>query len=220
MTYGEKVKEARKARKWNQFRLAHELGWQEHNGQTRVSRIENGADVDIETRKAIRLVLGIGLEGEPIGPAQPAEPEPVVLHHEKWREKEAPYFANREGGTDERLYRSFRAAADKAGLEDVTFHDLRHTFASRLVVAGVNLVTVQRLLGHSSVLLTQRYAHLAPGAEADAVRLLSGGRSIQICSTSSAVQGLANQRVHRGAPAPAVLRRGHRVNPGQERGAE
>lgn len=49
-----------------------------------------------------------------------------------------------------------------SGILNFTWHDLRHTFASRLVMAGVDLSTVQKYLGHKSILTTQRYAHLAP----------------------------------------------------------
>src|SRR5262249_28178240 len=49
-----------------------------------------------------------------------------------------------------------------AKLEDFTFHDLRHTFASKLVQRGVDLFTVQKLLTHSDPKLTARYSHLAP----------------------------------------------------------
>ena len=45
---------------------------------------------------------------------------------------------------------------------DVTFHDLRHTFASRLVMAGVELPTVQDLMGHKDIRMTLRYTHLVP----------------------------------------------------------
>jgi hypothetical protein len=47
-----------------------------------------------------------------------------------------------------------------AGIEDFTFHSLRHTFASQLVRNGVDLYVVQKLLGHASPKMTQRYAHL------------------------------------------------------------
>ena len=55
----------------------------------------------------------------------------------------------------------FGVACQRAGLTDVTFHALRHTFASRLVMAGVDLPTVQALMGHKTMTMTMRYAHLA-----------------------------------------------------------
>ena len=62
-------------------------------------------------------------------------------------------------------YTSITAAWDharkKAGLPDVRIHDLRHSFASTLVNSGCNLYEVQRLLGHSDLKMTQRYAHLS-----------------------------------------------------------
>ena len=59
----------------------------------------------------------------------------------------------------------------QAKVADFTWHYLRHTFASRLVMAGVNLRTVQELMGHKSIVTTMRYAHLAPGHQAAAVEL-------------------------------------------------
>lgn len=67
-------------------------------------------------------------------------------------------------------------ARKRVGLEDVNLHDLRHTFASRLVMRGVPLLTVSKLLGHASIQMTMRYAHLAPDAFDAAIDLLEGGK--------------------------------------------
>ena len=71
-----------------------------------------------------------------------------------------------------------------AGVQDFHWHDLRHTFASRLVMAGVPIRAVAELLGHSEITTTMRYAHLAPGYLADAVERLAALPPIQ---TSTAV---------------------------------
>ncbi|MGH9784229.1 MAG: tyrosine-type recombinase/integrase [Terriglobia bacterium] len=70
------------------------------------------------------------------------------------------------------LRRSFRWALGTARIDDFLFHDLRHTFATRLVQAGVDLYKVQRLLGHQSPLMTQRYAHHYPESLRDGVETL------------------------------------------------
>lgn len=70
----------------------------------------------------------------------------------------------------------FSRAVKLAGIVDFTWHDLRHTFASRLVMAGVDLRTVQVLMGHKNIQMTCRYAHLAPDHTLAAVeRLVSRG---------------------------------------------
>ena len=68
----------------------------------------------------------------------------------------------------------FTAACRKAGVEDFSWHCLRHTFASRLVMAGVGLRTVQELMGHKGIGMTCRYAHLSPDHQAEAVHRLDG----------------------------------------------
>jgi integrase len=67
--------------------------------------------------------------------------------------------------------RFYRALRD-AGIEGVVWHDLRHTFASHLVMAGVNLTSVKELMGHKTVAITMRYAYLAPDFQREAITRL------------------------------------------------
>ena len=71
------------------------------------------------------------------------------------------------------LKRQFRNACRGAGVEGLRFHDLRHTFASRLVEKGVDIETVRDLLGHYSITVTQRYTHSNDDRKKKAVELLS-----------------------------------------------
>ena len=70
----------------------------------------------------------------------------------------------RDAGRDpQHNYRRwFNEALADAKINDYSWHCNRHTFASRLVMAGVDLRTVAELMGHSSIQMTMRYAHLAP----------------------------------------------------------
>jgi integrase len=61
-----------------------------------------------------------------------------------------------------KLLKRFKAAARRAGLRDVRFHDLRHTFGTRLVASGTALRPVQEWLGHADAKTTQIYTHYAP----------------------------------------------------------
>lgn len=69
--------------------------------------------------------------------------------------------------------RSFKTACDRAGLKDFRFHDLRHTAASWMVQNKVPLDVVQKVLGHSNIRQTQKYAHREASAVADALETLS-----------------------------------------------
>ncbi|HVB35396.1 MAG TPA: site-specific integrase [Patescibacteria group bacterium] len=71
--------------------------------------------------------------------------------------------------------RWFDRAVQAAGIRDFRYHDLRHTFASRLVMAGVDLRTVQELMGHKTLLMTLRYAHLSEAHTREAIEKLAAG---------------------------------------------
>ena len=76
------------------------------------------------------------------------------------------------------ISRSLHLALEKAQMTDFHFHDLRHTCATRMVQAGVDLYKVQRLLGHKSPIMTQRYAHHYPESLRDGVETLDVGRAV------------------------------------------
>ena len=78
------------------------------------------------------------------------------------------------------VYRAFYSACKRAGILDFHFHDLRHTFASQLIMAGVDVTTVKELLGHKSLFMTMRYAHLAPAHKVKAVDLLDS-KLTEVC---------------------------------------
>lgn len=71
-------------------------------------------------------------------------------------------FTNARGGRIGWLQHGFRKALVRAGLSDLHFHDLRHTFASQWMMSGGELYALKDILGHKSIAMTQRYAHLSP----------------------------------------------------------
>jgi site-specific recombinase XerD len=93
------------------------------------------------------------------------------------------------------ISRSLHLALEKAKITDFHFHDLRHTCATRMVQAGVDLYKVQRLMGHKSPIMTQRYAHHYPESLRDGVEALDVGRAISTNLAQLRVvsdRGLAN----------------------------
>lgn len=85
----------------------------------------------------------------------------------------SPYvFCNKDGNPYRDIKKSFLNALRKSGINGFRFHDLRHTFASHLVMSGVDLNTVRELMGHKSLQMTLRYSHLSPDHKKRAVDVL------------------------------------------------
>ena len=70
------------------------------------------------------------------------------------------------------------SACRRAGLREIRWHDLRHSFASQLVSAGVPLRQVQDWLGHSTITMTMRYSHLAPEQGAELIQALENPSAV------------------------------------------
>ncbi len=120
-------------------------------GSGRVTFIEtkNGEDRSIRlTERAKRVLRALG----------PKDNGPVFSY---------------QGKPLKRVKSSFDTAREKAGLEDFRFHDLRHTFASRLVQQGLPLYEVMHMTGHKSLTMVQRYSHLAPEYQERAIEALN-----------------------------------------------
>ena len=84
-------------------------------------------------------------------------------------------FCKGDGSAYWDLKKSFKRACRDAGIQDFRFHDLRHTFASHLVMKGADLKTVQELLGHKTYAMTLRYAHLSPSYKSRIIDRISLG---------------------------------------------
>jgi site-specific recombinase XerD len=94
-------------------------------------------------------------------------------------------FVNEKGEAVNTPRQWFEPAVKDAGLAGFTWHCLRHTFASRLVMKGVDLRTVQELMGHKTIGMTCRYAHLAASHKMAAVERLSASAALQNGSTDT-----------------------------------
>lgn len=95
---------------------------------------------------------------------------------ESWKSQsqamEGLLFPSRTGARFDNVASSWQRLLKDAGIIDFRWHDMRHHFASSLVMRGVDLNTVRELLGHGDLKMTLRYAHLAPQVKAEAVAKL------------------------------------------------
>jgi integrase len=95
-------------------------------------------------------------------------------------------FPNSAGGSDLRwAEKTFPEAVRGAQIEDFRLHDLRHSFASRLAMEGVDLLTIKELGGWKTLAMVQRYAHLSPGHRQSAIeRLVTRQRGAEIAQAT------------------------------------
>ena len=87
---------------------------------------------------------------------------------------------------------AFERAVEKAKLQDFRFHDLRHTFATRLIQSGTDLFAISKMLGHSTLRMTERYSHHSPASLRPSVKALDyyNFTTVAEAGKSEAVAGL------------------------------
>lgn len=95
-----------------------------------------------------------------------------LLREQQTESKSKYVFCNKNGVPFGNVRKSYATALKKSGIQNFRFHDLRHTFASHLIMSGVDLTTVKELLGHKTINMTMRYAHLSPKHKKVAVEYL------------------------------------------------
>jgi integrase len=141
------------------------------NGRLMFTETKNGEDRSIRlSDRALKVLLALG----------PKDNGPVFTYNGK---------ALKDVKT------AFNRARKKAGLEDVQFHDLRHTFASRLVQQGLPLYEVMHMTGHKSLAMVQRYAHLAPEYQERAIIALNRyGHNLGTLGLDGPETGIPNKR--------------------------
>ena len=96
-----------------------------------------------------------------------------------------------------RLQKAFCRATKRAGVVKFRFHDLRHTFATRLVQAGVDLYTVQKLGRWKTVSMVQRYAHHYPESLRPGIEAMDGIGGAPVTIQSQSVPSTPKTKGHR-----------------------
>ena len=119
----------------------------------------------------------------------------LLTHRYATRSRETELVFPSRGNTrldGSNIRHSLNLALDKVKITDFHFHDLRHTCATRMVQSGVDLYKVQRLLGHTSPMMTQRYAHHYPESLREGVEALESNRTVSTNLAQSQGPGVAD----------------------------
>jgi len=85
---------------------------------------------------------------------------------------DSDYIFHKGDGSPYNFRKAFETALSHAGITNFRFHDLRHTFASHMVMSGVDIYTLKEVLGHKSIEMTMRYSHLSNDHERQAMSAL------------------------------------------------
>lgn len=119
----------------------------------------------------------------------PINPEVRQVLEPLWKRQLGPFVFCREDGSPvdvHHLPRRFVKAQAKAGFTSpIRWHDMRHTFASNFMMNGGNIYDLQKILGHSSLEMTQRYAHLSPLHLERAIRIVGFSGEEQVLNKQS-----------------------------------
>jgi integrase len=138
------------------------------------------ADVDLVAgRVVVRRAVARGIVGTPKGGRKrevPLSPEALKVLKAHRHLRGELVFCNEDGSmlTKGQCRHPLWRACKRAGLRLIGWHVARHTFASHLAMRGVPIKAVQELLGHASIEMTMRYAHLSPDVRREAVEALDG----------------------------------------------
>jgi integrase len=162
----------------------------------------NAKAKDGSTRALITFPGGAGKKAPSMMVNEVATEQFRILHARakaKGGSVSGPVFLNMDGSPMKTTRDWFEVVVVNAGLQtddenNYTWHCNRHTFASRLVMAGVNLRTVMELMGHSSLAMTMRYAHLAPGQAQEAVEMLVNRHQQKPTATGTATDQKSGKR--------------------------
>ncbi|MBX9812900.1 MAG: site-specific integrase [Burkholderiales bacterium] len=150
------------------------------------------SQVDLETN-TLKLEGKDTKNGKPKRVPLNQQARAALLNRLRYREKHCPdtpwVFCRKSGERTVSIQSSWEAVLKEAELEDFHFHDLRHTCGSWLVQSGVPLADVKEVLGHSTIRMTERYAHNAPENSRAAVEKLNALSQSGLTSDTVSLQG-------------------------------